>query len=752
MLERELLDLEKGESDTTEVIHRLFRRAHTLKGSAFLVGEQAIGRISHSMEDCLSFLEKSGTAVDSAGVDALLGAVSTVKDLLENVGRPAGEDRDEKVAGTLKSLEEMMPHKVTMGKSEQERRQAERRQAERRKPKRVSHSVRKNLGEHIIRMLADEQEAQKKDQPPAATTPSPGDERMRVRVQHLDNLMNISGEFMIQRINLENVRNRIKRIQKDFNNIYFKLNRCANITQEPMISDRLKSLPEGKELLDLLFSIPALNLRREIQTAFDEVSVQELLGNNLISRLSTEVAQIRLLPAETIFERFELMVRELSRSLNKKVSLETHGGGTRVDRRILSELMDVLIHLIRNSIDHGIEPPHIRKKRGKPEEGHITLVLRRVGNSLEVVCEDDGAGINMALVRKEAVRRGLFTRTEARNMDEQELLHRAIMEPGFSTSRKVTDVSGRGFGMDAVKARVEKLKGDIHVDTVLNRMTRVILKVPMSVSTMDGLMVYCSNQRFIFPMNLVKETLRVSRQDLLRRDTGHYIKRGRRLIHLVHLADILGLPKVFTPGRAVLAVLVGYRDRLFAIGVDEFMGSKNVVVKTLGDHLKKVDCISGCTVIADGVPVLILEVPDIIRRTYTATVTRPIFQEEEEKEKLPVLVVDDSVTSRILEKSILEAEGFEVNAAASGEEGLNFINNNRYAAMVFDIDMPGISGVDLIGEAHKVEKNQNTPVVIVSSRDDEETIRQVYEAGARGYMNKSRFNHQQFVSMVKSLI
>ncbi len=716
-----------------------------MKGSAFLVGEQAIGRIAHSLEDCLSNIRETGRKVDSASVDAMLEAVNAIKTFL-GISPPAKSDGEEKALAIVDKLHQLFPRDFPYQGASIERRVGERRAGERRNEKKYLTPV---MDEPSVR--AEVSEARDEQE---ASLPQAGadDETMKVRVYRLDNLVNISGEFMIQQINLETIRKRIRQIQKGFNGIYYKLNRCVNISQEPIIIERLKSIPEGRELLDLLYSIPALNMRRDIQWTFDEISAQELAGNNLTNRLSSEVTQIRLLPAETMFDRIELMVREFSRTLNKKVNLETHGGGIWIDRRILSELMEVLIHLIHNAMDHGIEPPHIRKKRKKTPEGLITLVIRRVGNSLEVVCEDDGAGINMALVRKEAIRRGFFTRAQVDGMEEEELLHRAIMEPGFSTSRKVTEISGRGIGLDTVKARVEKLKGVIHVDTQLGRMTRVVLKVPMSVSTMDGLMVNCSNQRFIFPLNLVKETLRLSRTEILRRDNHHYIKKGRRLIHLVHLADILGLPKEFTPGHTVLSVLVGYRDRLFAIGIDEFMGVQNVVVKSLGDHLKKVDCISGCTIIGDGVPVLILEVPDLIRRTYTATVTRPIFREKEDRTKLPVLVVDDSVTSRILEKSILEAEGFEVHAVASGEEGLGSISRRRYGVMVFDIDMPGISGVELIGEAQKMEKNQDTPVVIVSSRDDEEIIRQIYEAGARGYMNKGRFSHQQFVSMIKSLI
>lgn len=728
--------LEKGEEDPDSIINQLFRRAHTLKGAAFMVHQEDVGRIAHSLEDCLSWLKKEDKTPSTDTIDKMLDAVRTLKLLLKALEGGSVHPSKDELEKVLQDLKQVVSQKHSSAPTADQKRA--------RKLRKTNIPERENSIETVQKALKSEASDTTK-----LTPPRPEKETMRVKIENLDALMNISGEFIIHRFKLNNLLELIKSANSEFNQLYFLLNRCNNIAEEPLIKDRLKELPGGTELMEILKSMGGRYIRELLQTIYDEFSRMLLNINNLSRRLSSEVTEVRLLPASVIFDELKLFIRDLSRSSNRSVNFITEGGDTQVDIYILNEMSDILLHLIRNSIDHGIEAPHIRRRRGKPEDGTVILRLRRIGNQIEVTCEDDGAGINISQIRKEAVRQGFFTKLQVMQMDDQEALNRIIMEPGFSTSRKITDLSGSGFGLDTVKAWVDRMKGDIRVDTVRGRYTRITIKVPLSVSTLSGLLVKCSHQRFVIPMNLVVETLQISRDDVFLRESRHYLKRGNTFVPLIHLADILELPKLFSPGRKTMGVVVYYHNRRIAIGVDDLIGTQEIAVKNLGDHLKKVNCISSCTVLSDGAPVLILEVPDLIRKAYRVPISRPIY-EPDSKEQLPVLVVDDSTTSRILEKSILEAEGFDVHVATSGEDAIPLLRQNRYSSMIFNIDLPGIDGIELLKKARSTGVNTQVPIIMISSKEDKETIRKCYENGAIGYIVKSRFNQQEFVKMVKS--
>ncbi|HID22471.1 MAG TPA: hypothetical protein EYP14_08725, partial [Planctomycetaceae bacterium] len=385
----------------------------------------------------------------------------------------------------------------------------------------------------------------------------------------------------------------------------------------------------------------------------------------LIQTVHEHVLNARMLPLRVLFDQLPRFVRDCSRRENKSVELIIEGEQTRVDRHVLEKLRDPIIHLIRNAISHGIEPAEERTRTGKPAVGRVRLVSQQCGDRIRIVCEDDGRGIDHKRIVERALERGLISQADVHRLTQAQI-ERLLLQPGFSTASSVNELSGRGVGLDVVAQHVGELRGSLHIESEPNRLTRFVLDVPASVATLEGLLVEVGEYVYVIPTSAVVRTVRVRPSDVLRGAGGETLFRWEtQALPLLSLASLLGWVRSTEWGPETTvrpAVTVDYRGQAVALLVDRLLGTQTVVAKALGQHLGRVSGISGATILGSGTPALILDPAELIARCRGSAGGTASVSTEEERPKLhPVLVVDDSLTTRMMEKSILESAGYEVD-------------------------------------------------------------------------------------------
>jgi two-component system chemotaxis sensor kinase CheA len=477
-------------------------------------------------------------------------------------------------------------------------------------------------------------------------------------------------------------------------------------------------------------------------------------ASTVISDLQEDGMRLRMLPVGTVFRTFPRAVRDLARDFSKEVEFEMEGIDTELDKKVLEEINDPLIHILRNSIDHGIEPPDVREAAGKPRKGTIKMTAQQEGDHIIIRVSDDGAGIDADAVRDSAVKKGFLTEAEARAMSDREAKF-LIFESGLSTSPIITEISGRGVGMDVVRAFVvEKLKGSVHVESELGKGTEFQLTIPLTLAIIRALVLRVGGQVFAIPTATIDETLRIDPAAIVKVEGRQVIRRQRRNIPLVRLGDTIDIPHTGASGEKLPIVVVGFSGQRLGFVADEFLGEQQIVIKTLGTHLRKVRNVAGVTVLGAGQVVVILNVPDLIssaRKISGLGVGRATEETREGPKR--ILICEDSFTTRELERSIFEAAGFDVEAAADGQEGLDKLREGlEVDAVVTDVQMPNLDGFDLTRAIRGDEQLMNTPVIIVTSLEREEEKAEGIEAGADAYITKSVFNQDTLLDTVDRLI
>lgn len=464
-----------------------------------------------------------------------------------------------------------------------------------------------------------------------------------------------------------------------------------------------------------------------------------------------------MLPFSTVLESFPKMVRDLSRDQGKEVELVLQGTGVEADKRILEEMKDPLIHLVRNCIDHGIEKPGIRQKRNKPPQGAITLTVAQVtGGRIEIVISDDGAGIDPDRVKEAAVRQGILNEESAGGMDASEAVS-LIFQPEISTSPAVTIISGRGLGMAIVREKVEKLGGTISVDTEpgAGSVFRIIL--PVTVATFRGIIVRVADRLFVIPTANVERVVRVKQDGIKTVENRETLLLGGRPAAFARLGDILGIPPKVTGGGhgLIRALVVKAAGKVVAFAVDEVLDEQEVLVKGLGKQLIRVRNISGATVLGSGKVVPVLNPRDLIKSATGDTVISGIpavTAGQSGAKRKSVLVVEDSITSRMLLKNIIEAAGFDVETAVDGMDALTALKTGEYHLVVSDVEMPRMNGFDLTSRIRADGKLSQIPVVLVTSLSSGEHRERGIDVGADAYVVKSGFDHTNLLEIINRLI
>ncbi|MBI5756264.1 MAG: response regulator [Nitrospirae bacterium] len=692
-----LVELEKipAAAIQTEIVETIFRRCHSMKGAARAVNMTGIEAVCHSIEGIYSVWKQKGVRPSRKLFDVIYKTINTIRTIVSSID---GEQADKEKIQVSKIIAEL-----------------------------ESSAWGAEFDIH-----ASEKETVPASAPSASgfTIQYPSD-TVRISTRKLGSLLLQSEEML----NLKQA------AEQHYTTL---LDLSSGIEQLK------KDLPE----------VPAGTL-----TAVDRKFIQLIKSTKkhnrvmsmMIDNLLDDVKRVMLLPFSTILEGFPILVHDIAREEGKEVDLVVQGEGVEIDRRVLEDMKDPLIHMIRNSISHGIDGPDARMINKKMSRGTLRIAISQFsGDKVEIIVSDDGAGIDVQKVKDEAVKNGVISQMAADSLSGEDAIN-LIFHSGVSTSPVITDVSGRGLGLAIMREKVERLGGDISVETRIHAGTTFYIVLPLTVATFRGILVKSSNQVFIVPATNIDRTGRVNNDDIKTVENMETITLNGRPVSFVRLESILGLSSGKNGRGSMFTQIIVLRsaEKQIALGVDEVLNEQEVLAKGLGRQLSRVRNVAGAAILGSGKPVPILNIPDLIRSAVKATAAPAATIIPEEKgwaEKGYVLVVEDSITSRILLKNILESAGYRVKTAVDGIDAITTLKNEDFNLVVSDIDMPGMNGFDLTAKIRGDKSLADLPVVLVTALESREDRERGIEVGADSYIVKSSFDQSNLLEVIRRLI
>ncbi len=661
-LSQGVLQLEKAPADR-ELVARLLRHAHTLKGAARIVQQQPIAALAHELEDALApHRDPDAPPLPHGGVDALLRALDGISAELAALGA------------------EPQPKAPSAAAADED----------------LLRSVRLDVGE-------------------------------------LDALLESALEAGVQ---VTGLRRQLAELDH--------AGEIAHAVSDQLAADRGEPAPRAgasrlRPLLDELRRSLG-GARRGLRARADEIEREILQVRNSADRL-------RLVPVRALFGSLERAVRDAARSLDRgPVAFEAVGGDVRVDASVLAAMRDALLHVVRNAVAHGIEPAPERRARGKSASGRVRLEVARRGGRVAFVCADDGAGVDVDAIRAAAVRKGRISPAEARALDGPAVAS-LLLRGGLSTSPAVSDVAGRGVGLDVLRDTAARLNAEVSLRSEPGRGTAVDIAVPVSLTAMKVLHLECNGTAAALPLDAVRRTVFLPAERVTRTGGGAGIAHDGQLIPFLPLGAILDVPERERRRRFWAAAIVVVGARLVAVGADRLAGTSDVIVRPLPAFLDGHPAVAGASLDSEGNPQLILD-PSGLEAALPAAAPA----EAPSAEPLPILVVDDSLTTRMLEQSILESAGYQVEVAVSGEEALQKARARRFGLFVVDIEMPGMDGIEFVRVTRGDPRLSATPAILVTSRGAPEDRRRGLDAGASAYIVKSEFNQGELLATIGGLV
>ncbi len=585
----------------------------------------------------------------------------------------------------------------------------------------------------------------------AARPNDPPERVLRLGAENLNRLLGLAGESLVESRWLRPFADSLQRLKRHHADLAQKLDELrTTFPDEEKLSER--ALARVNEVFHRVGECQQLLADR-----MQELDLFDRRSAHLSHRLYLEVLRTRMRPFGDGVSRFPRMVRDLGRSLGKSVRLEITGENTQVDRDILERLETPLAHLLRNAVDHGCEAPEQRKRVGKPPEGVVRLEARHSAGMLLVTVADDGGGINLDKLRKIIVQRKLTTPGVAEKLSDNELLEFLFL-PGFTLKETVTEISGRGVGLDVVQNMVKAVRGSVRVNTRPGRGVRFQLHLPLTLSVLRTLLVDVGGEPYAIPLSQITRTLKLSREKIEALQGRHHFQFDGHQIGLLTAHQVLDSGEPQAQREDLAVVVLGERNARYGLVVDRFLGERELVVQPLDSRLGKVKDISAAALMEDGAPVLILDVEDMVRSIekmisggLLARVQRGGLEMVAKKRKR-VLAVDDSLTVRELERKLLTARGYLADVAVDGMDGWNAVRSGHYDLVITDVDMPRLDGIELAALIKKDPDLKSLPVMIVSYKDREEDRLRGLEAGADYYLTKGSFHDETLLQAVVDLI
>ncbi|EJC27419.1 chemotaxis histidine kinase [Helicobacter pylori Hp H-5b] len=775
-LDQDLVELEHNPEDL-DLLNRIFRVAHTIKGSSSFLNLNILTHLTHNMEDVLNRARKGEIKITPDIMDVVLRSIDLMKTLLVTI-RDTGSDtnngKENEIEEVVKKLQAITSQnlegaKETSGTKEAPEKEVKKEnkkenQTETKAPTTENPASDNPLADEpdldyanmsaeeveaeIERLLNKRQEADKErraqkkqeakqevtptKEPPKTETPkapktetkakakadteenkAPSigvEQTVRVDVRRLDHLMNLIGELVLGK-------NRLIRIYSDVEERY-----------------------DGEKFLE------------ELNQVVSSISA-------VTTDLQLAVMKTRMQPVGKVFNKFPRMVRDLSRELGKSIELIIEGEETELDKSIVEEIGDPLIHIIRNSCDHGIEPLEERRRLNKPETGKVQLSAYNEGNHIVIKISDDGKGLDPVMLKEKAIEKGVISERDAESMSDREAFN-LIFKPGFSTAKVVSNVSGRGVGMDVVKTNIEKLNGIIEIDSEVGVGTTQKLKIPLTLAIIQALLVGVQEEYYAIPLSSVLETVRISQDEIYTVDGKSVLHLRDEVLSLVRLSDIFKVDAILESNSDVYVVIIGLADQKIGVIVDYLIGQEEVVIKSLGYYLKNTRGIAGATVRGDGKITLIVDVGAMMDMAKSIKVNITTLMNESESTKSKnspsdyiVLAIDDSSTDRAIIRKCLKPLGITLLEATNGLEGLEMLKNGDKIpdAILVDIEMPKMDGYTFASEVRKYNKFKNLPLIAVTSRVTKTDRMRGVESGMTEYITKP-YSGEYLTTVVKRSI
>ncbi|GAA7940231.1 chemotaxis histidine kinase/response regulator CheAY2 [Helicobacter pylori] len=780
-LDQDLVELEHNPEDL-DLLNRIFRVAHTIKGSSSFLNLNILTRLTHNMEDVLNRARKGEIKITPDIMDVVLRSIDLMKTLLVTI-RDTGSDtnngKENEIEEAVKQLQAITSQNLEGAKEgtkeapqKENEKEAKKENIKENQENKAKAPTAKNFASdnpladepdldyanmsaeeveaEIERLLNKRQEADKErraqkkqeakpkqevaptkeapktEAPKAPKTetkakakadteenkaPSIGVEQtVRVDVRRLDHLMNLIGELVLGK-------NRLIRIYGDVEERY-----------------------DGEKFLE------------ELNQVVSSISA-------VTTDLQLAVMKTRMQPVGKVFNKFPRMVRDLSRELGKSIELIIEGEETELDKSIVEEIGDPLIHIIRNSCDHGIEPLEERRRLNKPETGKVQLSAYNEGNHIVIKISDDGKGLDPVMLKEKAIEKGVISERDAEGMSDREAFN-LIFKPGFSTAKVVSNVSGRGVGMDVVKTNIEKLNGIIEIDSEVGVGTTQKLKIPLTLAIIQALLVGVQEEYYAIPLSSVLETVRISQDEIYTVDGKSVLRLRDEVLSLVRLSDIFKVDAILESNSDVYVVIIGLADQKIGVIVDYLIGQEEVVIKSLGYYLKNTRGIAGATVRGDGKITLIVDVGAMMDMAKSIKVNITTLMNESENTKSKnspsdyiVLSIDDSSTDRAIIRKCLKPLGITILEASNGLEGLEMLKNGDKTpdAILVDIEMPKMDGYTFASEVRKYNKFKNLPLIAVTSRVTKTDRMRGVESGMTEYITKP-YSGEYLTTVVKRSI
>ncbi|RVZ34166.1 hybrid sensor histidine kinase/response regulator [Helicobacter pylori] len=782
-LDQDLVELEHNPEDL-DLLNRIFRVAHTIKGSSSFLNLNILTHLTHNMEDVLNRARKGEIKITPDIMDVVLRSIDLMKTLLVTI-RDTGSDtnngKENEIEEAVKQLQAITSQnlegaKETSGTKEVPQKENKEEAKEEAKEENKENKAKAPTAENsasdnpladepdldyanmsaeeveaeIERLLNKRQEADKerraqkkqeakpkqevapaKETPKTETPKAPKTETkakakadteenkapsigveqtVRVDVRRLDHLMNLIGELVLGK-------NRLIRIYSDVEERY-----------------------DGEKFLE------------ELNQVVSSISA-------VTTDLQLAVMKTRMQPVGKVFNKFPRMVRDLSRELGKSIELIIEGEETELDKSIVEEIGDPLIHIIRNSCDHGIEPLEERRRLNKPETGKVQLSAYNEGNHIVIKISDDGKGLDPVMLKEKAIEKGVISERDAEGMSDREAFN-LIFKPGFSTAKVVSNVSGRGVGMDVVKTNIEKLNGIIEIDSEVGVGTTQKLKIPLTLAIIQALLVGVQEEYYAIPLSSVLETVRISQDEIYTVDGKSVLRLRDEVLSLVRLSDIFKVDAILESNSDVYVVIIGLADQKIGVIVDYLIGQEEVVIKSLGYYLKNTRGIAGATVRGDGKITLIVDVGAMMDMAKSIKVNITTLMNESENTKSKnspsdyiVLAIDDSSTDRAIIRKCLKPLGITLLEATNGLEGLEMLKNGDKIpdAILVDIEMPKMDGYTFASEVRKYNKFKNLPLIAVTSRVTKTDRMRGVESGMTEYITKP-YSGEYLTTVVKRSI
>ena len=868
-LNRGLLALEKDPSDAA-MIDELFRAAHTLKGSAAMMGFQGISDVSHRAEDMLSMYRAGNITITKATLNFLFDSVDAIKLLVDGVAAKQPEDPlmvesisrafkeivagaqktpavekslDEQVreqsqaqlqqktaadAGTGQSddtdidwekafdigLNAALDAKITTQET-QKTTQPEKTAsaaAPALQAKQAPPAAKKEPEQDKLKHsapAASTQTLQQGTQPPVQSPKQEAEgvrqggivekrslagrratdaaelekQFIRVNIERLDNLMNLVGEMVVNRNRLarqvdliKNLREELdfsqQRLLHEIKKFEEKYEYTLTIESAPREGDIEKASNDFQELefdryddFNLLsrklteISNDTNEVMNELAGFFDSFEYDTARISTITTNLQDEITMARMVEMDKLYQMFQRPIRDIAADEEKEVNVIVSGGETKIDKTIFEIISDPLLHMVRNAVSHGLEPVAERKALGKEPAGTIVLNARHEGNSIIIQIEDDGRGMDPAVLRKAAVAKGFITQAEAQSLTDLEAIN-LIFRPGFSTASTITKISGRGVGMDVVANHLARINGRIEIKTAAGTGTKFIIRLPLTLAIAQSLIVKLGEQELAVPMNLVEETTRFAFKDIQRAAGDEMVNLRGTLLRLFKLNELLGAGKFPKKDETLRhpTLILGMAEKRIALMVEEIIGREEIVVKSLGEFLKGVKMFSGATISGEGNVRLIINIAALFGEEGLVASNAMIGAAAGEAvhadaviNKPRILVVDDSISIRKYLQRFLDRMGYEVEVAPDGLEALNILAKNKFDAVITDLEMPVMHGYDLMAEMRKSSDFMHIPVIVLTSRAGEKHRQKALEMGAQDYLVKP-FEEQEMLSAIKKLL